>query len=121
MFLYVFFYGYGDHRDLHTDTRLPYTTLFRSLGDHGALDHPGSDQFVTGQAGDEEPAPDLIPGLGAPLAERGCPVEAFADGCPATQARQAGLDRSLVPRVRLRPVLSQYVGDRKSTRLNSSN
>src|SRR3546814_20862602 len=58
----------------------------------------------------EEPAPDLIPGLGAPLAERGCPVEAFADGCPATQARQAGLDRSLVPRVRLRPVLSQYVG-----------
>src|SRR3546814_12184881 len=81
-----------------------------ALGDHGALDHPGSDQFVTGQAGDEEPAPDLIPGLGAPLAERGCPVEAFADGCPATQARQAGLDRSRVPRVRLRPVLSQYVG-----------
>src|SRR3546814_17535545 len=80
-----------------------------ALGDHGALDHPGTDKFVTDQAGDEEPAPDLIPGLGAPLAERGCPVEALDDGCPAPQARQARLDRSLVPRVRIRQVPSPYV------------
>ena len=55
---------------------------------HGALDDPGGNQPVLGQAGDE--------GLGLPLAEGRGTVEPLAPGRAAAQAGQVGLHGGLV-------------------------
>ena len=54
------------------------------LAVHRARDHPRSRQTIVSQACDE--------GLGAPFAERGAGLEAFAAPCPPARPRHLGVD-----------------------------
>src|SRR3546814_15935127 len=90
-----------------SDTLLPYTTLFRSFGDHHAADERGDahpDDRGDGHGGIAQRMPQQHAGFAQALGARGAD-EVFAHDFDDAGARDAG-DESDV--------------DRKSTRLNSS-
>ena len=67
-----------------------------SVAVHRAIEQPRRDDPVMAQTGDKEPAPDLIRGVGRPVAMREARDQPLAPRGAAPQARHLGVHTALV-------------------------